>query len=245
MAAITVNENELAEAKDKISTAIEILLWELADMMGHVSIRTADGEHFLMRHLRPPEDPGIPEDDVVAFDLDGKKIFGKRSAGGKGSEIYFHTYPYKRSKDVGAVIHCHPPLTIALAAVGQKIIPLNHRHKFTEVPIVPWIYGSLPEHGEIATKAMAENCAVVIEGHGAVVTGETLEEACVNMVHLEQAAKMILLAEPLGKMKPISPDAVKTFRSLVEVRQTVSGRPLAEWRYWESQIKKGQHWTKI
>ncbi|HWP58210.1 MAG TPA: class II aldolase/adducin family protein [Candidatus Acidoferrales bacterium] len=245
MVALRIDENELAEAKAKISTAVDILLWELADMMGHVSVRTPDGEHFLMRHLRPPEDPSIPEDDVVAFDLDGKKIFGKRAAGGKGSEIYFHTCPYKARRDVGAVIHCHPPLTIALAAAGRTIVPLTHRHKFTEVPIVPWIYGSLPEHGEIATRAMGDNCAVVIEGHGAVVTGETLEEACVNMVQLEQAAKMILLAGPLGKLKPIPADAVKTFRSLVEVRQAVSGRPLAEWRYWESQLRKGRYWTKF
>ena len=78
---MTISEKDVPEFKEKISTAIEILLWELANMMGHVSLRTSDGEHFLMRHLRPPEySVDIPEDDVVAFDLDGKKIFGKRSA---------------------------------------------------------------------------------------------------------------------------------------------------------------------
>ncbi len=237
-------QEDVAELKDKISTAISILLWEMADMMGHVSSRTPDCERFLLRHLRPPWDPKIPEDDVLEIDMDGKRISGQRQTGATGFEIYFYTCPYKARKDVGAVIHCHPPMTVALAAVGQKVVPINHRHKFGEVAVLPWLYGSLPEHGEVVTKALEHNCAVVIQGHGAVVTGETLEEACINMVQLEQAAKMILLAGPLGKVVPVPQDAVKKFRSLVEVRQSRSGRPLAEWRYFERLIKRGERWRK-
>jgi L-fuculose-phosphate aldolase len=239
------NGQEESVLNDKIATAIKILEWELSDMMGHVSTRKADGDHFLLRHIRPPLDPKVPEDDVLEFDLDGNRISGKREAGGPGFEMFFYTLPYKSRKDIGAVIHCHPPMAVALAPVGQKIVPVLHRHKFREVPILPWIYGSLPEHGEMVTKAPKESCAVVIEGHGAVVTGETLEEACVNMLQLERAAKMILLAGPLGKVKPVPVDAVKKFESLVEVRQTRSGNPLAEWRYYERLVKKGERWSRL
>jgi L-fuculose-phosphate aldolase len=238
-------EKQVAQLKGKIGTAIDILEWELSDMMGHVSTRTPDGNHFLLRHIRPPVDPELPEDDVLEFDLDGKRISGLREAGGPGFEIYFYINPYKANANVGAVIHCHPPMAVALAAVGQKVIGVLHRHKFEEVPIVPWVYGSLPEHGEIVTKALEKSCAVVIEGHGAVVTGETLEEACVNMLQLERAAKMVLLAAPLGKVKPVSREAVEKFESLVEVRQTKSGRPLAEWRYYERLLQRGERWSRL
>ena len=73
---------EVAELKDTISTAISILQWEMSDMMGHVSTRTPDGKHFLLRHIRPPLDPNVPEDDVLEFDMDGKRISGRREAGG-------------------------------------------------------------------------------------------------------------------------------------------------------------------
>ena len=46
--------------------------------------------------------------------------------------------------------------------------------------------------------------------------GETLEAACVKMLQLERAAKMILLAAPLGKVKPCPREAVEKFESLVE-----------------------------
>jgi L-fuculose-phosphate aldolase len=240
-----LNEEDKARFSEKIDTAITILQYELADMMGHVSTRIGDGDRFLLRHLRPPMDPAIPVDDVLEFDLDGERVSGRREGRGKGFEIHFYTQPYKAFKDVGSVIHCHPPLAVALASVGHKVIGLQHRHKFKEVPILPWLYGSLPEHGERVAKALAESCAVVIEGHGAVVTGETLEEACVNMVHLERAAKSILLAAPLGKVRGISEEAVKQFESFVETRQTRSGRPLAEWRFYEHMIKRGERWSRL
>jgi L-fuculose-phosphate aldolase len=238
-------ELQIAHLKDKIATAISIVEWELSDMMGHVSARSPEGDRFLLRHIRPPVDPRVPEDDVLEFDLAGKRLSGLREAGGPGFEIYFFTGPYNAKKEVGGVIHCHPPMALALVAAGQKVIGVTHRHKFDEVPVVPWVYGSLPEHGEIVTKALEKSCAVIIEGHGAVITGETLEEACVNTLQLERAAKMILLAGPLGKVKPVPREAVQKFESLVEVRQTKSGHALAEWRYYERLVKKGERWSRL
>jgi L-fuculose-phosphate aldolase len=239
------HEQQIAELKAKIDTAIKILEWELSDMMGHVSARTPDGNRFLLRHIRPPLDPKIPEDDVLEFDLSGKRLAGLREAGGPGFEIYFFTGPYAANREVGGVVHCHPPMALALVAAGHKLVGITHRHKFDEVPVVPWVYGSLPEHGEIVTKALEKSCAVLIEGHGAVVTGETLEAACVNTLQLERAAKMILLAAPLGKIKPVERDAVQKFESLVEVRQSKSGHALAEWRYYERLLQKGERWSRI
>ena len=134
-------------------------------MMGHVSARTPDGNRFLLRHIRPPIDPNVPEDDVLEFDLTGKRHSGLREAGGPGFEIHFFTGPYNANKEIGGVVHCHPPMALALIAAGQKVIGLTHRHKFDEVPVVPWVYGSLPEHGEIVTKALAVKKVLPGFGH--------------------------------------------------------------------------------
>ena len=31
----------------------------------------------------------------------------------------------------------------------------------------------------------------------------------------------------------------------IEVKQTKSGRPLAEWRYYERLVKRGERWSRI
>ncbi|HEX2261249.1 MAG TPA: class II aldolase/adducin family protein, partial [Candidatus Binatia bacterium] len=92
--------SEVDELKEKLATAIQILRWELADMWGHVSCRTPRGDGFLILPLRPPLDHGIPEDEVLEFDMDGKLISGRRDP---PEEIFFYTCMYKAKKDAGAV----------------------------------------------------------------------------------------------------------------------------------------------
>ncbi|MBI4489443.1 MAG: class II aldolase/adducin family protein [Deltaproteobacteria bacterium] len=234
---------EVDELKDKMSTAASILKWELANMWGHVSVRTPDGRGFLLMHLRPPEDPAIPADDVLEYDLDGNLVSGRRD---QPDEIFFYVCPYKARKDVGAVIHCHPEMAVALTAAGKKIFGFHlHSIKFGRgVPVSPWLYGIWREHGEQATRMMGESCALMIQGHGALVTGETLEEACMTMVRLERAAKMILLASPLGRLRPLSSAVVKKFQTVVAGRSGGTRRVPLEWRYYESLVKRGEWWSR-
>ncbi len=111
--------------------------------------------------------------------------------------------------------------------------------------MTPWLWGSSAEDAERATKAMGESCAVIIEGHGAIVTGETLEEACINTVQLERAAKMIMLAGSLGEVSPVPDTAVKKFQSIVEPSRSEGKRPVAEWRFYETMVKRGERWRVL
>ncbi|HXV49561.1 MAG TPA: hypothetical protein VEB61_12220 [Candidatus Binatia bacterium] len=53
------------EVKVKMSTACAILQWELANMWGHVSVRTPDGNGFSLMPIRPR--PYLsPPDDIKA-----------------------------------------------------------------------------------------------------------------------------------------------------------------------------------
>jgi ribulose-5-phosphate 4-epimerase/fuculose-1-phosphate aldolase len=241
-----------SEIEDKMSTAISILQWEMGNGWGHVATRNPDGNRFLLRHVRPPLDAKVP-DDVLEYDLDGKLLSGERDL---PQEIYFYSVPLKAKKNLNAVIHCHPPAAIALASVGQKIIPLHQDAiRFGKgIPIAPWLYGSLRDHADRAFKMMANNCALMIKGHGAIVTGDTLEEACLNMVHLERTAKMILMASALGKVQRLSDSEIRQFEFVVHgVKQKESRKePLStrnpgrkEWRYFETMVKNGQRWTTL
>ena len=244
--------DEVSELRDKLQTAVKILQWELCDMWGHVSAKTSDGKHFLLMFLRPPADPKIPLDDALEFDLSGRLLSGRRRV---PDEIYFHLCPYKDRKDVGAVIHCHPPMALSVVATGRKIIPIYQHvaHFGKGIPISPWIYGTMRSHGDRAVKLMGENCALMIKGHGAVVVGENIEEACMNMARMERAAKMMMYAAALGKPAPIPPAVGKQFAAIyptleIKKQQSKKLRSIGhktEFQYYESLVKKDEKWPTI
>ena len=244
--------DELLELKDKLQTAVKILRWELCDMWGHVSAKTPDGKRFLLAFLRPPADPKIPIDEVVEFDLGGKLLSGRR---GGPDEIYFHLCPYKDRRDVGAVIHCHPPMALSVVATGRRIIPIYQHvaHFGKGIPISPWIYGTMRSHGDRAVKLMGENCALMIQGHGAVVVGESIEEACMNMARMERTAKMMMYASALGKPVPVPTAVGKQLAASYPApgpskQQSKKLRSIGhktEFQYYEWLVKKGETWPTI
>jgi ribulose-5-phosphate 4-epimerase/fuculose-1-phosphate aldolase len=237
--------SELDDLKDRLATAAQILRWELADMWGHVSARTPRGDSFVLLHLRPPFDHSLSENEVLGYDLEGKLVAGRRDP---PEEIFFYTCLYMAKPNVGAVIHCHPPVAVSLIAGGKKIIPIHqHSIKFGKgVPTSPWLYGTWQEDGEKAAKIMGDHCALMIKGHGALVTGGTIQDACLNMVHVERTAKMIVLAESVGKMAPFPQAVVKKYQLLEAERAQRRGsqpRRPPEWNYYEWMVKRGERWN--
>ena len=128
--------SELDDLKDRLATAAQILRWELADMWGHVSAKTPRGDTFVLLHLRPPVDRTLSENEILEYDFNGRLVDGRRDP---PEEIFFYTCLYKAKADVGAVIHCHPPIAVSLIAGGKKIIPIHqHSLKFGKgVPMSP------------------------------------------------------------------------------------------------------------
>jgi ribulose-5-phosphate 4-epimerase/fuculose-1-phosphate aldolase len=236
------------ELKNKMSTACAILRWELANMWGHVSVRTPRGDGFSLMPIRRPVDPNIPADDLLEYDLDGKLTSGRRDA---IDEIFFYSCPYQAKDEVGAVIHCHPEMATALAAVGKEIAPIHTSSARFEhgVGVTPFLYGYWREHGEKAVQAMGEGCALLIRGHGAIVRAKTLEEACINMVQLERTAKLILVSRALGEPRSLSAAELEEFKAVAGLRARGKADPaiasFMEWSYYESLIKRGERWSRL
>jgi L-fuculose-phosphate aldolase len=237
--------DDVDELKDKLATAVKILRWELADMWGHVSCKTPRGDGFLILPLRPPLDARVAEDDVLEFDLNGKMVSGRRDP---PEEIFFYTSLYRAKKDIGAAIHCHPPVAVSLVATGKKIVPIHqHSIKFGKgVPVSPWLYGTWRKDGEKAASLMGKSCALMIKGHGANVTGRTIQEACLNAVHLERTAKLIMWAAGVGRAGPIPATVVRRYQQ-VEAERAKRRKPgpprSPEWNYYEWMVKRGERWN--
>jgi L-fuculose-phosphate aldolase len=125
----------------------------------------------------------------------------------------FHTWVYRARPEVGCIIHTHPPhvsalsmLEIPLEVSHMDTCPLYDDCAFLERwPGVP--VGN--DEGEIISAALGNKRTILLSHHGMLVTGKSIEEACVLALLMERAARLQLAAMQAGTIKPI-PRALAT-----------------------------------
>jgi L-fuculose-phosphate aldolase len=172
--------------------------------LGHVSARSADGCHVLMK----PNGLGLEEvapRDVLTIDLDGAKISGD---GRIHLEYVLHTEIYRARPDVQSVIHTHPPYTTALGATDARLEMLNHdavlfRDGLSYFDDTAELIVS-PEQGAAVAAALGERRVVVMRGHGVIVTGESVPWATYAALTLERVLRIQSIARSLGNLVPMS-----------------------------------------
>ena len=141
----------------------------------------------------------LQEEDLCLIDLYGNPLKGQAS-----TEKHMHLSIYKYQKKAQAIVHAHPPFAIALSlakpnwkklppALPEIIIALG------EVPFVPYVCPGTKELGEALKHFIQKSKALILSHHGAVVWGESLEEAFLIMEQLEHSCKILCASEAIGK----------------------------------------------
>lgn len=136
---------------------------------GNLSVRLDDGNILctptvMSKGLMEPE-------DLVVVDRDGHKIAGSRDV---SSEIAMHLLIYRNRKDVGAVVHAHPPTATGYAAAG---IPLDRALcseiivTLGSVPLANYETPGTPELAQALAPLVAEHDAILMANHGVVTCG--------------------------------------------------------------------------
>lgn len=162
--------------------------------LGHVTAREPGSECLYMK----PKGLGLEEIkpmDIIMINLEGKKMAGFR---GRHSEYPIHTEIYRLRDEINCVIHTHPPYSTALAASDRKLLPVSHEGVlFAGLPVFTDTTELIlkPEQGKLLAEMLGRHKAILMRNHGIVVVGSTIEEATVNAILLEKAAKMQLYAE--------------------------------------------------
>ena len=137
--------------------------------------------------------------DMVEVDLAGKPR--GRSSRKPTSELDLHLRILRHRPDVRAVVHAHPPTATGFAVAGREI-PGNMLPELSfvvgPVPLVPYGKAGTPELGDRVVPFLGGHNALLLEKHGAVTMGETLDEAWIRMETLEHSARIIIVAMRLN-----------------------------------------------
>src|SRR6202158_833916 len=226
-------EGNVVEMKGRIALATRMLATEgIVGSSGHVSMRIPGTDKVLVGPADVSRDI-ITTDDVVTVDLNSKQLDGKRR---QPDETEIHTGIYRARPDVMSIVHTHPTYSVAFSITKKPILPVHmHGAIFADgVPVFDSVgHINTKELGDGLARALGHRRGVLIKMHGAAIVGNSLEEAFVAAIQLEDNAQQELLAEAsgTGKIEPMTPEDVARC-----VKQSWS--PFSIQKRWQYYLKK-------
>jgi len=174
---------------------------------GHASVRDPEGRGVWMKGSGLGFEE-VGEEQVLLVGWDGEVLVGEPP---RHIEWPIHTEAMAARRDVGAVVHTHPPHAIALGAAAVDLQPVSHAGTLFVPPVLPRYDRTAElivtrELGRDVAAALGDHRALLLVNHGIVAVGADLPEAVCAAILLEKAAHQQLLVEGFGGARRWSDD---------------------------------------
>jgi L-ribulose-5-phosphate 4-epimerase len=164
------------------------------DVWGHATARVPGTETFWMK----PAGLGLEEirpEDLLLIDIDGKVLRGRLP---RHSEVFIHSEILRARPEVGAVVHTHPVPATVFSSLGVPLRPITHEGTNFVPPDVPRFTETsdlivTPELGRAVARTIGDRPGLFLVSHGIVTSGATIEEATINAILLDKAARVQLM----------------------------------------------------
>lgn len=183
---------------------------------GNVSAKLPDGT-FLTTPTGMSKSFITPE-KLVHIDQDGSIIEAEPGLR-PSSEIKLHMRCYQERKDVGSVLHAHPPVATGYAVANKPLDEYSMIETVLtlgSVPVTPYATPSTYEVPEAIAPYLGEHDAVLLQNHGALTVGADVITAYYRMETLELFAQISLNAHLLGGAKELSRENIERLISMRE-----------------------------
>jgi L-fuculose-phosphate aldolase len=180
---------------------------------GNVSARLGDG-----RILITPS--GLHKGFLTAEEVLAVDESGRRRGPTSGpyrhlkptSEMPMHLEAYRQRPDLGAVVHAHPPITIALSIAGVPMADCLLPEAIVFLGIIPTTEYATPssqENVRAIRELIRHHDAIVLQRHGSLTVGGDPMQAFMRLETMEQNARIAFMLAQLGVRSPLEPAEVK------------------------------------
>ncbi len=171
---------------------------------GNLSIRDDNGNVW----ITPARvDKGaLTRDDIVCVLPDGRMEGRRRPS----SELPIHQEIRRRRPEIGGIVHAHPVALVAFSLVHETPATRLFHQSWNvcgRVGFAPYKLPGSQALGDMVADTFAEGYdSVILENHGVVTAGTTLQEAFRRFETLEFTAKTIIKARLLGAVPKLLSD---------------------------------------
>ena len=159
---------------------------------GNLSIRLGDN---LIITRRGSQLGCLQEQDLIETGI----FKNDRSTPLASTELAVHRAIYQATSAL-AIIHAHPPYSIALSMKEREVVPNSAEGYDTigKVPVLGWGMEVKPGGmADIISEALKDRRIIMVHGHGIFATGQLLEEAYHYTTTLEENCQVICLLKSL------------------------------------------------
>ena len=202
-------------------------MWQLgwvAANDGNVSVKNEDGTYWITPSGISKS--FITPDKLLRVDADMRVMEGPQGYK-PSSEMKMHMRCYEVRKDVGAVVHAHPPTATGYAVAGRSLDEYSMIETVISIgtiPLTPYGTPSTYEVPDAITPYLQNHDVLLLKNHGALTVGADLITAYYRMETLELYAKISLTAHLLGGAREIPRPQIDKLIDLRENYYHVTGR---------------------
>lgn len=166
----------------------------------------------------------IKASDLVRVNHEGIILEGRYPINNAAFAI--HSRIHKARPDVNAAAHAHTCYGKAFSALGQELAPIsqdacmfynNHSVFETFTGVV-----AETEEGDLIAESLQNHAAAILQNHGLLTVGKTVDAAAANFVMMESCCHSQLLAQAAGELKLIP-------HEIAEKTRRVNGSDLITW----------------
>lgn len=194
-------------------TSLLMFRWGLVrGTSGNISARDPESNYVAITPSGMDYEKVQPE-DITIVAMNGDIVDGNRRP---SVEKPLHLAFYRDLPDVLAVVHTHAPYATALSMVYPEIPAAMPEIIFAlggSIPVAPYTTPGTEGLGLGALKAMGDRKGVILQNHGTVTVGESLDRALHRAVALEDAAYIYSLALQIGKPFLLPAEEVRALRA--------------------------------
>lgn len=141
------------------------------------------------------------EEDIVVVDMDGNVL----TKGKPSSEVNMHLEIYKKRPDVNAIVHTHSTCATGFAFSNKRLKRLEGFGQIKK-EFLSSIEYEKPGSRELAKKAgenIIDEDVLILKNHGVICVGDSLKEAELLAVFVEESAKTQFITYMLNSVEDI------------------------------------------
>jgi ribulose-5-phosphate 4-epimerase/fuculose-1-phosphate aldolase len=176
---------------------------------GHITVRDPEWpDHFWINPLGQYFGH-VRVSDLLLVNHDGDIVIGDRQVNQAGFQI--HSAIHRARPDVHGVAHSHSPHGKAFSTLRKFLDPLTQDSAgFYQRQALSAFTGVVlnAEQAQQIVQDAGDKDFIILENHGFLTAGASVESAVWHFIALEDAARVQLLAEAAGKPVPLTEEVV-------------------------------------